>query len=92
MRDRNLDNAPAGKMRHKRREERYEAIILLPRSGIYSESIKALRYLAICLSEEMYVVMWRCGLLPSRRTIMNLSDAVSTTEPSQAVSYSMEYN
>ena len=29
MRDRNLDNAPAGKMRHKRREERYEVILLL---------------------------------------------------------------
>ena len=34
--------------------------------------------------------MWRCGLLPSRHTIMNTSDAAST--PAQAVSCSMEYN
>ena len=38
------------------------------------------------LSEEIYV-----EIFPSRHTIMNTSDAVST-KPSQAVSYSMEYN
>ena len=32
----------------------------LPRSGIHSQRIKALWYLSLCLSEEMYVEMWGC--------------------------------
>ena len=45
----------------------------------------------ICPAEEMYLEMSECGLLPSHYTIMNSLDAAST-KPSQAVSYSMEYN